>query len=428
MLRLSDQTPLTLETSLRRDGPAVMPQLHGPVRDASVSPSCLGRIGFAGAFSLALGCTGTITDEESLRARQPVVYGVDDRVEVYAEPSDALAAVARNSTVALILNRRLSRETGGRWVLVSSTAGERHGLCPAEPYESQPAASDCTATLVAQDLVVTAGHCVWSVSTCRSYAFVFNYWYSAPNELREIDDNAVYQCKELVFSGNSLPGDAPLDLALVRLDRPVIGFTPVRVASSESVALGSAIVLVGTTEGVPIKIDRGAIVQSYVGSPSIGFMANVDAFVGSSGSGVFSVDGQLTGVLSSGQQDFQLSGGCQVTRRLGNSEGEESILWAGLAIDRVCRSAVAPTYPCRETVEEGPSTEMWGDAGSSEGSDVVPARTSRTYACSLAVGEPAHRGLFGYVCGFVFLFLAATIRARQPRPKGEIHRCGRTFF
>lgn len=384
-------------------------------------PSRLSQIGFVGAFGLTLGCTDTMTEEESFHARQSVVYGIDDRVEVYAEPSDALAAVARNSTLALILNRRLSREAGGRWVLVSSTAGERHGLCLGEPYESQPAASDCTATLVAQDLVVTAGHCVWSASTCRSYAFVFNYWYSAPNELREIDDNAVYQCKELVFSGNSSPGDASVDLAVVRLDRPVIGFTPVQVAPSESLSLGAAVALVGTTEGVPIKIDRGAIVQSYVGSPSIGFMANVDAFLGSSGSGVFSVDGQLTGVLSSGQNDFQSSGNCQVTRRLDNSEGEESILWAALAIDKICRAAVAPTYPCGEMVEEGPSTAGSGGASSSE---EVPTRTSRTYACNLAVGEPVYRGLFSYVSGFGFLFAAATMRARQHRPKGGVSQCG----
>ncbi len=377
-----------------------MQRLNGRSGETSFVEVRLGLVALASALSIVVGCGDPLTEGELRSAQQEVVYGTDNRVEVYAEPSERLAQVARESTLALILNRRLSRQADGSWLVASPTAAERHGLCADEPFALQPAAADCSATLIAEDLAITAGHCVWSISTCRSYALVFNYLYAAPNELAVIHDNAVYQCKELVFLETTLDGDAPVDLAVVRLDRPVVGFRSVAIAPSNSVALGAPVVLVGTTEGVPIKIDRGGSVQSYVGRLPTGFKANLDAFIGSSGSGVYSVGGQLIGVLSNGQDDFQSAGGCRVTRSLADTAGGESSFWAEIAINRLCSSNVAPASLCGEPVEASEViAKHEGDpADESPEPSTLPSRGS---GCSLAVADHTRGWLFGwgFCCG-----------------------------
>ncbi|HEY5960186.1 MAG TPA: hypothetical protein VIV60_26720, partial [Polyangiaceae bacterium] len=184
----------------------------------------------------------------------------------------------------------------------------------------------------------------------------------------------------------------------------------------KNVSLGSAIVLVGTPEGVPIKIDRGGSVQSYVGQPSTGFTANVDAFSGSSGSGVFSANGQLIGVLSGGQNDLQPRGECQVTRRLENSEGQESIFWAELAIDELCGSPSASTSLCPPAVEQGIVSSDLAVAGSNHEADTTATPAFGSHGCNLAAHQRCYGGWY-WLGDCVSLLVAATLRKRDRRKR-----------
>ena len=306
---------LNVESSLRRRLAANPPKhAPGPSSDRASSLRDLWYAALIGVWASA-GCGSLPSTKDLLGTeRSTVVYGNDERTEVYESPSDALSKVARHSVLAVIPVGRLERQADGTWTVISATAAERNSLCPGERFSSQLAAAECSATLIDKDLVLTAGHCAGSASECAAYAYVFNYWYKAPGELATIDDNAVYGCRSRVVFELDMIGTAPIDIAVVELDRPVNdAFAPAAVAPGDGVPLGTQVALIGTGEGVPIKIDRGGFVQAYVGLPPTGFKSNVDAFLGASGSGLFSNDGALVGVLSSGQPDFLSTGDCART-------------------------------------------------------------------------------------------------------------------
>ena len=105
------------------------------------------------------------------RPQPKVVYGTDDRMDVYQE-SDPLIRTWAASTCALIYSNKLSVQPDGSYVLTPS-AYIRGGYpaCPEEPFGDQPTAAFCTGFLVGPDLIATAGHCGMSTETC----FVFGW-------------------------------------------------------------------------------------------------------------------------------------------------------------------------------------------------------------------------------------------------------------
>jgi len=269
---------------------------------------------------------------------ESVVYGSDDRTDVYAHPDPALQDLARQSIVALIPSENVDDFDPTDVVLYYDTLEDGFGVCPDQRFSQQPTAAECSGTLIADDLVVTVGHCVNTQSACRGYNFVFNYMYDADGVLRPITSDDVYSCAERVaYSERD-------DYAVVRLDRPVVGHTPAPIHPGHSVlAEGTPVTMIGFGVGLPAKIDDGGQVLLDVSSESY-FIASVDAFGGNSGSGVFGADGQLLGMLSSGLDDFVPSpdgAECSVvyevpTPSVERSEGE-NVIYAWAAMHALCR-------------------------------------------------------------------------------------------
>jgi hypothetical protein len=134
-----------------------------------------------------------------------------------------------------------------------------------------------------------------------------------PDTLGTITVDDVFSCDEIVareYRWNQ-------DFAVVRLDRSATPrFTPASVhwgGLFEYGPDGGSIVMIGHPVGLPMKIADNAIVkESHVDY----FQANVDAFGGNSGSGVFNLPGEVVGILVRGVTDFDYDsdGDCYVTR------------------------------------------------------------------------------------------------------------------
>jgi V8-like Glu-specific endopeptidase len=261
-------------------------------------------------LSLLTACSQADAPKADTEATQ-LVYGVDDRSDVYEIVSPSQLALA-DGTVALMDGSALSRAPGNNgWdVYVGFDLTDSQSVCPTEPFADQPTTAFCSGFFVGDDLVVTAGHCV-SSATCSGTRFVFGYEMADANTVVDrVDDDDVYSCDSIV--GRQLAGSE--DWAVVRVDRPITGHTPMPIRRSGTVPLGTDLVLLGHPAGLPLKIAPGGEVQSN--SNAFYFDADVDAYGGNSGSPVVNAaTGEVEGILVRGNADWSWTGSCYVSNQ-----------------------------------------------------------------------------------------------------------------
>lgn len=292
---------------------------------------------------------------------QSVVYGEDDRVEVYAHPDERLRELARESIVALVPSSALDRSDAGQVRIAEGvpTLGEARQLCEDQRFRDQPTAANCSGTLIDHDLVLTAGHCVPGGGGCGSDLFVFDYYYAAEGELARIDADDVYSCAAVL--ARRLSGG--FDYAVVQLDRPVEGREPAPVRrGGEAMAEGAPVTVIGFGSGLPAKIDDGGEVLYPHADLLDYFEATTDTFGGNSGSGVFNEAGEVVGILVRGETDYVSRGSCRVVNVVdagGDGPGDnEEITYAFRAIDDLCDEVGWPSARlCADAFGDG-----WCDA------------------------------------------------------------------
>ena len=194
--------------------------------------------------------------------------------------------------------------------LTTESYGESMGLCKEEAFYEQRTGAFCSGSLVAPDVIMTAGHCVPSADECAKIKFVFGFAVKQKDVLPEsVPAGEVYGCKELI--GRRQVGDGA-DWALVRLDRKVAGHAPLKLNLTGAIADKTEVLVIGHPSGLPTKIAGGAHVRD--GSKNGYFVANLDTYGGNSGSAVFNSEtGLVEGILVRGEQDFVQKGDCRVS-------------------------------------------------------------------------------------------------------------------
>ncbi|GAB4196344.1 MAG: hypothetical protein OHK0013_03450 [Sandaracinaceae bacterium] len=292
---------------------------------------------FLVVFSLALAGSACVAAPPA--RIEPVVYGSDDRREVYEHPDATLRARARDAIVALVPAHAVDTSDPSDVRLLSSPLAETHRLCAGQRFADQPTAANCSGTLIDDDLVLTAGHCLADQAACEATRFVFDYFYEGPGTLATIARSDVYGCRRLVV--RALDGGSR-DYAVVQLDRPATadGRVPVAVrTTSGPVSAGAGLAILGFGSGLPAKIDTGGRVLDPRARTLDYFTATTDSFGGNSGSGVFDLaSGELVGALVRGDDDYVDAGGCFVVNVLPESgeTGGESVAYVRHALDALC--------------------------------------------------------------------------------------------
>ena len=261
-----------------------------------------------GSASLVFaGCSAGEAGPESVgKAGERIVFGADNRLEFGALSDPRLIGWA-NATGALFNDGSLSCSASACNLSTAPlTTGDVGGgtslpLCQNERFLNQRAGAACTAFLVAPDLVATAGHCLQTQADCESSNLVFGFTADANgrNELTRVARANVYACVNLVaqvFSGGAV-GD---DWALFRVDRAVTGRTPLALRRTGLVANAAALVGIGHTLSLPLKISVDGAVRENIDS-SAKFSTNLDESPGNSGSPVINLQsGLVEGILTSG--------------------------------------------------------------------------------------------------------------------------------
>jgi MYXO-CTERM domain-containing protein len=287
--------------------------------------------------TLAASCAGPEA-EDTGTIGEPVIYGDDDRRDVYDFPDEDWAEQAAGFSAVMIPLTNIDQSAPGDVFLYSSTLAEQ-GICPDERFADQLTAGRCSATLIAPDLVLTGGHCI-SPGFCSELGFVFDYSMVDQETLHTITSDDVYACEEVVVRETD-----DIDYAVVRLDREVVGRTPARVKrEAVSVPVDRWLTVHSYPTGLPLKIEDGAQVRDARRNQLDYFVSNIDGFAGSSGAGVFDRNELLVGVLVRGEPDYvpDEESGCFRPFRCSNGGcgGEEST-YAFRAIDALC-AAGAP--------------------------------------------------------------------------------------
>lgn len=241
-------------------------------------------------------------------ASDKVIYGSDDRLDIYQVTDSRLLKLA-DSTVGLFQASDVY-VTGSRALLTTESYATSYGLCKEEPFYEQVTGAFCSGSLVAPDIIMTAGHCVKSASACQGTKFVFGFAVTSKGvNPSEVPASEVYSCSELI--GREQVGTGA-DWALIRLDRKVTGHEPLKYDVTDSVKNGDQLVVIGHPAGLPTKVAGGATVRDA--SPKGYYVANLDTYGGNSGSAVFNAKtGVVVGILVRGENDYVYKNGCRVS-------------------------------------------------------------------------------------------------------------------
>lgn len=279
------------------------------------------------------------------QARFPTIYGDIDIHEPFAYGDSAWAARAAEFSVAVFDASALDETNPNdiryrsNWTVTSRLqAMTGRPLCAGEPFEAQPALSACSGVLIAEDLVLTAGHCT---NGCGDVRLVFDYALTSSGTLPTLTDDDVYRCDSTVAAHDSTSG---LDYAILRLTRPVVNRNPAPIrASTAPLSPDTELIMSGHPWRMPLKIADSAAVRSHDPSGRH-FVANLDAIIGNSGSGVFDATSkELLGILVRGDADFMSEETCHRWNRCPDDgcRGED-VIYVHHALQQACTQIDAP--------------------------------------------------------------------------------------
>lgn len=244
-----------------------------------------------------------------LRSPEKVIYGTDDRIDVYQE-TDPVRRSWAEAVCALVDSTRITRNADGTYTL-NAVAFSKFGLpaCEDEPFGSQPTCPYCTGFMVGSDLIVTAGHCL-SASRMATVYVVFGYQMLDPVTPRlTLQPEQVYRPTAIL----STSGTGDQDHTLFRVDRPVTapGAHPLPIRRSGALQVGDPVGVIGYPSGLPLKLAFGPSTYVRDVSNTYYFVANTDTYGGNSGSPIINpVLGIVEGILVRGETDYVSAGTC----------------------------------------------------------------------------------------------------------------------
>jgi hypothetical protein len=344
----------------------------------------------------AVGCqpaTAQDAPEATSTLGTAVLNGKDDRRELYELERREDREVLARGVAALMWAHRVDPSEPGELRAIS--AGEALQLCADEPFAQQPSAAFCSATLIDDDLVLTAGHCLGTTpeaasTRCQRVSVVFGYHYSAPGQLGLGAADDVYACRRVVYLARADTELGFSDVAILQLDRRVDTLrAPVGLAT-KALREGDALVAAAHGGGLPLKLDSGGNVVE-VSSNADYFVASTDSLAGGSGGPLFGAGLSLVGFQGRGELDWEFSGDCFRSRH--SDEPSEQHLLIAPAIRGLCESGWPSERLCGRATECGDGACTGSESSPSCAADCPAPR------CGDSLCERSERSQCAADCG-----------------------------
>jgi V8-like Glu-specific endopeptidase len=270
------------------------------------------------ALSVLLATTSVLAQSRPSKTQQKVIYGNDDRLDIYEVKDSALVELAR-STAAMIDKTYFKTVGGGGWSggkgekVITATTLVQNGMCKTERFANQMTAANCSGFLVDENKLVTAGHCIKDMNDCANYKWVFDFKADSAGAMTKlaVDENNVYSCKSII--SRSLDNGSMNDFAILELDRNVSGRRPLTFRKSGKIAPATPVFVIGHPTGLPTKVAGGAKVRKLETNY---FITDLDTYGGNSGSAVFNATThEVEGILVRGDTDYVAGpNGCKISK------------------------------------------------------------------------------------------------------------------
>ncbi len=302
------------------------------------------------------------------------IYGADNRLDFFESAADM--QTLSDSVVSFWKSADIETLNPGGVQLKTEKFGDAMSLCPAEKFREQPIGAFCSGSLVGEDLIMTAGHCVKTAEDCANIKLVFGFAVkqAGAEAVTAMPASEVYGCSKIVKRflggepGSVNPAGQKLgpDYALIQLDRKVTGHKPLDI-NRGNIAKGAKIFVIGHPVGLPLKVAGGASVRD---AGKVGyFVADLDTFGGNSGSPVFNASTKkIEGILVRGDTDFINSpAGCttMATYEQTGGRGEDVTKISALSafIPALARKSANKDYVNVDSSELAPGSIPARDAG-----------------------------------------------------------------
>lgn len=270
-------------------------------------PSPIRRAGLAAAWLCVASSCGGIPEPdgsppatlapEITRVEQPSINGADDRVNISAAP--AAAKELAKGILSVHYRGNVVQNTDGTYKLLSTGPV---GLCSGERFASEIPRAQCSAFLIAPDLVATAKHCIRGYTAIDVVRFVWGFHDSSGlgPDFTKVPAANVFTPVEVVYEPAS-----SLDVIVLRVDHPAPGFTkPFRISPTNIETATVPPKIPVTAMGFPLGLPMKYAPNGFIQNATWRFDTSLDIQSGNSGSAIFdAATFDVYGVLTSGADD-----------------------------------------------------------------------------------------------------------------------------